>query len=290
MRFRRLLIGLLCLAGLVVLLDFGVAAYSEYRVSRLLRTGSDLSADPEITFHESLRHPFVAQALDGQYSNMDIRARAMRPDIPGKIIVEANLKGVHLPMRQLIDGEVAQVPVDEVQARMRIEPNELGRLFKIPDLQVFGPPTDKSDGSGNAGTTGPKTTGIIILEGTVPLGPNADTVAVTDPRSDTAQKVTKKKVHVIAELRLEGTEVRITAISIAGRDLQADSDSVLPEQDRTVISEQDKPAILARFTHTIDTRNMPFGIAPTSVEANAGQIVVEGTGRAVTVDLDRLQR
>ncbi|MGW2660891.1 LmeA family phospholipid-binding protein [Nocardia tengchongensis] len=290
MRFRRLLIGLLCLAGLVVLLDFGVAAYSEYRVSRLLRTGSDLSADPEITFHESLRHPFVAQALDGQYSNMDIRARAMRPDIPGKIIVEANLKGVHLPMRQLIDGEVAQVPVDEVQARMRIEPNELGRLFKIPDLQVFGPPTDKSDGSGNAGSTGPKTTGIIILEGTVPLGPNADTVAVTDPRGDTAQKVTKKKVHVIAELRLEGTEVRITAMSIAGRDLQADSDSVLPEQDRTVISEQDKPAILARFTHTIDTRNMPFGIAPTSVEAIAGQIVVEGTGRAVTVDLDRLQR
>ncbi|QVI22131.1 DUF2993 domain-containing protein [Nocardia tengchongensis] len=290
MRFRRLLIGLLCLAGLVVLLDFGVAAYSEYRVSRLLRTGSDLSADPEITFHESLRHPFVAQALDGQYSNMDIRARAMRPDIPGKIIVEANLKGVHLPMRQLIDGEVAQVPVDEVQARMRIEPNELGRLFKIPDLQVFGPPTDKSDDSGNAGSTGPKTTGIIILEGTVPLGPNADAVAVTDPRSDTAQKVTKKKVHVIAELRLEGTEVRITAMSIAGRDLQADSDSVLPEQDRTVISEQDKPAILARFTHTIDTRNMPFGIAPTSVEAIAGQIVVEGTGRAVTVDLDRLQR
>ncbi|MFE4459687.1 LmeA family phospholipid-binding protein [Nocardia tengchongensis] len=290
MRFRRLLIGLLCLAGLVVLLDFGVAAYSEYRVSRLLRTGSDLSADPEITFHESLRHPFVAQALDGQYSNMDIRARAMRPDIPGKIIVEANLKGVQLPMRQLIDGEVAQVPVDEVQARMRIEPNELGRLFKIPDLQVFGPPTDKSDDSGNAAGTGPKTTGIIILEGTVPLGPNADAVAVTDPRSDTAQKVTKKKVHVIAELRLEGSEVRITAMSIAGRDLQADSDSVLPEQDRTVISEQDKPAILARFTHTIDTRNMPFGIAPTSVEAIAGQIVVEGTGRAVTVDLDRLQR
>ncbi|MTE11295.1 LmeA family phospholipid-binding protein [Nocardia aurantiaca] len=290
MRFRRLLIGLLCLAGLTVLLDFGVAAYTEYRVSRLLRTGSDLSADPEITIHESLRRPFVAQALDGEYGNIDMRARAMRPDIPGQITVEANLKGVHLSMRNLIDGEVGQVPVDEVQARMRIEPTELGRLFKIPDLQVFGPPTDKSDGSGGSGGTGMTTAGAIILEGTVPIGPDAETAAVTDPRGDGGVKITKKKVHVLADLRLEGDEVRITATAISGRDLQADTDSVLPDQDRTVIAEQDRPAVLARFTHTIDTKNMPFGLTPGKVEASGGQIVVEGVGRNVTVDLDRLQK
>ncbi|MEU6581970.1 LmeA family phospholipid-binding protein [Nocardia sp. NPDC046763] len=294
MRFRRLLIGLLCLAGLAVLLDFGVAAYSEYRVSRLLRTGSDLSADPEITIHESLRNPFVAQALDGQYGNIDVRARAMRPDIPGRITVEANLAGVHLSMRNLIDGNVGQVPVDEVQARMRIEPTELGRLFKIPDLQVFGPPTDKSDGAGGSGSVPTTNGGIIILEGTVPIGPDADTAAVTeavsDPRGDGGEKVTKKKVHVLADLRLEGDEVRITATAISGRDLQADTDSVLPDQDRVVIPEQDRPALLARFSHTIDTKNMPFGIIPTRVQASGGQIVVEGSGRNATVDLDRLQK
>ncbi|MET8422829.1 LmeA family phospholipid-binding protein [Nocardia sp. NPDC004860] len=290
MRFRRLLIGLLCLAGLAVLLDFGVAAYSEYRVSRLLRTGSDLSADPEITIHESLRHPFVAQALDGQYGNIDVRARAMRPDIPGRITVEANLTGVHLSMRNLVDGNVGQVPVDEVQARMRIEPTELGRLFKIPDLQVFGPPTDKSDGSGGSGSVPTTNGGTIILEGTVPVGPDADTVAVTDPRGDGGEKVTKKKVHVLADLRLVGDEVRITATAIAGRDLQADTDSVLPDQDRIVIPEQDRPAVLARFTRTLDTKNMPFGIVPTRVQASGGQIVVEGAGRNAIVDLDRLQK
>ncbi|MFE3256774.1 LmeA family phospholipid-binding protein [Nocardia sp. NPDC059091] len=290
MRFRRLLIGLLCLAGLAVLLDFGVAAYSEYRVSRLLRTGSDLSADPEITIHESLRHPFVAQALDGQYGNIDVRARAMRPDIPGRITVEANLTGVHLSMRNLIDGNVGQVPVDEVQARMRIEPTELGRLFKIPDLQVFGPPTDKSDGSGGSGSVPATNGGTIILEGTVPVGPDADTVAVTDPRGDGGEKVTKKKVHVLADLRLVGDEVRITATAISGRDLQADTDSVLPDQDRIVIPEQDRPAVLARFTRTLDTKNMPFGIVPTRVQASGGQIVVEGAGRNAIVDLDRLQK
>ncbi|MGV9665483.1 LmeA family phospholipid-binding protein [Nocardia niigatensis] len=290
MRFRRLLIGLLCLAGLAVLLDFGVAAYSEYRVSRLLRTASDLSADPEITIHESLRHPFVAQALDGQYGNIDIRARAMRPDIPGRITVEANLKGVHLSMPNLIDGKVGQVPVDEVQARMRIEPTELGRLFKIPDLQVFGPPTDKSDASGGTGSTGKTNGGTIILEGTVPIGTDADLSAVTDTRGDNGEKITKKKVHVLADLRLDGDQIRITATAISGRDLQSDTDSVLPDQERIVISEQDRPIILARFTHTIDTRNMPFGIAPTRVEASGGQIVVEGDGRNATVDLDRLQK
>ncbi|AYF73343.1 DUF2993 domain-containing protein [Nocardia yunnanensis] len=286
MRFRRLLIGLLCLAGLAVLLDFGVAAYSEYRVSRLLRTGSDLSADPEITFHESIGHPFVIQAIDGAYGSVDVRARALRPDIPGQITVEANLRGVHLSMRNLIDGNVSRVPVDEVHAGLRIEPAELGRIFKIPGLQVFGPPADKSDGSGGSGGTGVTTTGAIILEGTVPVTPDADAATFPDPVADGGQKVTTKPVHVLADLRLEGNQVRVTATAIAGRDLQGDTAT---EIETPVIPEQDRAAVLARFTRTIDIKNMPFGITPTKVQAIGGQIVVEGTQRNATVDLDRLQ-
>lgn len=287
MRFRRLLIGLLCLAGLAVLLDFGVAAYSEYRVSRLLRTGSELSADPEITFHESIGHPFVVQALDGVYSSVDVRARVLRPDIPGQITVEANLRGTHVSMRNLIDGNVGRVPVDEVLSRVRIEPAELGRMFNIQGLQVFGPPTDKSDGSGGSGGTGVTTTGAVILEGFVPVTPDADpalSVQIPDPRGDGGEKITTKKVHVLAELKLEGNQVQVTATAISGRDLQGDADT-----EPTIIPEQDRAAVLARFTHTIDIKNMPFGIMPTKVEAIGGQIVVEGTARNVTVDLDRLQ-
>ncbi|MBF6150415.1 DUF2993 domain-containing protein, partial [Nocardia nova] len=48
---RKLIIGLLCLAGFAVVVDFSTAAYSEYRVSRALRDGADLTADPEVTIH-----------------------------------------------------------------------------------------------------------------------------------------------------------------------------------------------------------------------------------------------
>ncbi|MEC3955288.1 LmeA family phospholipid-binding protein [Nocardia sp. CDC153] len=297
MRFRRLLIGLLCLAGLAVLLDFGVAAYSEYRVSRLLRTGSSLSADPAINFHESLRHPFVVQAMDGDFLGVDIRARTMRPDIPGQISVEADLTGIHLSMRNLVDGNVRKVPVDEVTGRVRFEPTELGRVFQIPDLQVYGPYADSSDISADAdaaaSTATPTKAAALILQGTVPIGPDADAASVTDPRDDSRDHTTKKtnavKVHVLAEMRLDGDQIRITATAISGRDLQADTDSVLPGQQRIVVPEADRPAVLAHFTRTIDIKNMPFGMAPAKVQASGGQLVVTGTATETTVDLDRLQ-
>ncbi|GAB0101868.1 hypothetical protein JMUB6875_08340 [Nocardia sp. JMUB6875] len=296
MRFRRLLIGLLCLAGLAVLLDFGVAAYSEYRVSRLLRTGSDLSADPEITIHESIGDPFVLQALDGKYNSFDIRARAMRPDIPGQITVESNLRGVHLSMRDLIDGNVGKVPVDEVQGDVRIEPTELGRIFQIPDLEVLGPSldTDNADGSDDSVATAVATRASVVLFGTVPIGPGADATAVTDTRDGNRDKGTKKansvKVHVLAEVRLDGDQIHITATAISGRDLQPDPDSVLPGQQRIVIPEQDRPTVLAHFTRTFDIKNMPFGLTPTKIVASGGQLVVSGKAVNAIVDLDRLQK
>lgn len=274
MSFRRVIIGLLCLAGLAVVLDFGAAAYSEYRVSRLLREGSDLSADPEVTFHG---FPFVAQALDGSFKDVDIRARAMRPDIPGEIMIEASLDGVRVSMGDLIDGNVRKVPVDQVEARMRIEPTELGRLFKIPDLQVFGPPADKSDGSGGSGGTGMTTSGPIVLTGTVPP-------RTTDATTGSTTTGKGQLVSVLADLRLDGDgQIQIVAIDLYhGQEATATPVAVLPELPR----EQ----VLAWFTRTIDTRDLPFGVRPAKVEAVGGQIMVEGRGKNVTIDLDRLQQ
>ena len=56
------------------------------------------------------------------------------------------------------------------------------------------------------------------------------------------------------------------------------------------IPETDHAAVLARFSRTIDIKELPFGVAPTEVSALGGQIVVEGVGRNVTIDLDRLQQ
>lgn len=271
---RKLIIGLLILAGTAVVIDFGAAAYSEYRVSRALRVGADLSADPEVTIHG---FPFLGQALEGRYQSVGIRAQVVRPDISGQIYVEANLTGVRLPFRDLSDGNVRRVPVEKLDARMVIEPVELGRMFNIPDLQVHSRPADKSDGTGGSGGSGMTTTSDgLILTGTLPG-------TVTRPGGNGAQ-LSGDKVSVQAELRLVGTQVEITATGFyrgTGPDLPTSTMEV-PEVDR--------PAVLAMFSRIIDTKELPFGIQPTKVFALGGQIQVEGKGENVTIDLDRLQR
>jgi hypothetical protein len=266
---RKLIIGLLCLAGIAVVVDFGAAAYSEYRVSRALRVGADLSADPEVTIHG---FPFLSQAVDGRYQNVDIRARVMRPDIPGEISVEATLTGAHLSMGDLTDGNVRTVPVDRVEGRMRLEPTELGRLFKIPDLQVHSAPGDKSDGTGGSGGSGLTTGGALLLTGTMPGK------TPTKPGTPLVGDV----VSVTADLSTEGDQVKIVATSIY-RGTGTDATTA-------VVSDAERPMVLEQFTRTIDTNELPFGLHPTKVYATGGQIVIEGKGENVTIDLDRLRR
>jgi hypothetical protein len=264
---RKVVVGLLLLVAFAVVVDFTAAAYSEYRVSRSLRAGGQLSADPDVTIHG---FPFVLQAWHGDFRNVDIRARANRPDIPGEILVEATLNGVHLLAHDLIDADTQAVPVDKVFGRMRIEPVELGRLFNIPDLDMRGPPADKSDGTGGSGGSGITTQGALILSGTIPLGP--------EPRST-------ERVSVRADLLLDGDQVRIVAT-----DLYRGDSAATPASSMTPLNpspDLDKNAVLARFTRTIDTRDLPFGVHPTSVKALGGNIIVEGEGENMTIDMDR---
>lgn len=260
---RKVVLGLLLLVAIAVVVDFTATAYSEYRVSRSLRAGGELSADPDVTMHG---FPFVLQAWHGDFRNVEIQASANRPDIPGQILVEATLNGVHLPARALLDGDTRAVSVDRVAGRMRIEPVELGRLFNIPDLDMRGPPADKSDGTGGSGGSGVTTQGALILSGTIPLGP--------EPRST-------ERVSVKADLMLDGDQVRIVATDLYHGDETTTTNSVELSPDL------DKTAVLARFTRTIDTRDLPFGVHPTSVKALGGNIIVEGEGDNMTIDMDR---
>ncbi|WP_330252013.1 LmeA family phospholipid-binding protein [Nocardia sp. NBC_00565] len=266
---RKLIIVLLCLAGLAVVIDFGVAAYSEYRVSRALRVGADLSADPEVTIHG---FPFLTQALDGRYQNVDVRAHIMRPDIPGEVSVEATLTGAHLSLSDLSDGNVRTVPVDRAEGRMRLEPTELGKLFKIPDLQVHSAPGNKSDGTGGSGGSGMTTGGQLLLTGTMP----------GKTPSKPGAPLGGDNVSVTADLTIDGDQVKIVATSIY-RGTGTDTTTA-------VVSEAERPMVLEQFTRTIDTKELPFGLRPTKVYAMGGQIVVEGKSENVTIDLDRLQR
>jgi LmeA-like phospholipid-binding len=258
---RRLVIALLCLAGVAVIVDFGAAAYAEYRVSRALRVGADLSADPAVIFHG---FPFLTQAARGDYRDVEIRAQGRGPDATGETFVEASLEGVTIPPSSLIDGDVGAVPVERLSGRMRIEATELGQLLGIPDLQISAPPADKSDGTGGSGGSGRTTNGATVLTGTVPVNGEPTEVSVR------------------ADLLVEGNQVRLVATDYYYG----------PDDNRTDLLglEVARPAVLQQFSRVLDTRQLPFGVVPTRVAAEGSQIVIEGTGEHITIDLDRLQK
>ncbi|TSD96559.1 DUF2993 domain-containing protein [Skermania sp. ID1734] len=257
---RKLIIGLVCLVGLVVVVDFAAAAYSEYRVSRILREGGDLSADPEVTIHG---FPFLSQAAEGKYRNVEIRARAVRSDIKGEITVEATLNGVSIPAGDLVDGRIHSVPVDHVSGRMEIDATELGQMFGIPDLQISAAPADKSDGTGGSGGSGMTTTGGVVLTGTVPVAG------------------VPTKVSVQADLLLDGSQIRVFA-----SDFYTGSQA----QPVAVTTGPDRATVLGMFDRMIDPKQLPFGLVPTKVSAEGSQIVIEGSGDNVRINLDELQR
>jgi hypothetical protein len=255
---RKLIIGLVSLLALALVVDFGAAAYSEYRVSRAIREGGDLSSDPQVIVHG---FPFLTQAAEGKYQNIEIRAQDVPNDFVESTQIEANLRGVSVPLSDLVDGSVNTVPVDSLEGRVRIEAKDLGQFLDIVDLQVSAPPADKSDGTGGSGGSGMTTNGGVVLTGTVPVGP------------------VETKVSVQADLILNGDSVDIVASDFYFGP-EGDADFTIPDFA--------KPLVLGLFTKTIDRQSLPFGILPTVVRAEGSQIVIEGDAPNVTIDLDQI--
>ncbi|MFD4367221.1 LmeA family phospholipid-binding protein [Rhodococcus sp. NPDC058521] len=257
---RKLIIGILLVVGLAVVVDFGSAAYAEYRLSREMREGGQLDADPAVTIHG---FPFLTQAWGGKYDNIEFRAQGVESDLVGEVTIEADLEGAHAPASEVIDGTVQAVPVDKLSGRMMIDATVLGQFLGIPDLQVSAPPADKSDGTGGSGGSGMPTAGGVVLTGTVPIGP-IDT-----------------EVSVQADLVLDGSRVQIVASDFYFGP-EGNADFTIPPDLA--------PSVLGLFTRTIETTEIPFGIIPTQVYAEGSQIVIEGVGENVVVDLQELRK
>lgn len=255
---RKLILTVVCLIAAAVLVDFGAAAYSEYRVSRGLREGAGLDSDPAVTI---TGFPFLTQAAEGRYRHIEIRAVGVPSDELGDVSVEADLHGVEVSASDLIGGDVRTVPVEHIDGRIKIEATSLGAYLGIPDLEVSAPPADPSDGTGGSGGSGMSTGGGIVLTGTVPVGPLTTTVSVT------------------ADLVLDGDNVTIVATDLYfGPEGSANFTVPAPL----------KPAVLGLFSKQVDVRQLPFGVRPTKVYAQGSQVAIEGSGDNVVIDLDEM--
>jgi len=253
-RVRTFIFTVIGLVLVAVLADYGTAAYAEYRVSKEVRHELSLGTDPDVRI---TGFPFLTQVAKGNFSQVNVKAVGVPIAELGKVTIESTLRNAKVSPSQIFGGDLNNIVVGELDSRIRIDDTQLGQLIGISDLKVSAPVADPSLGTSGDGAYQAPRSGIV-LTGTVKLG-----------------GVLKQQVSVNADLALEGKQVRIIATGFALGNQSNKSMSLAPPLAEIA---------LQKFSLSLDSDYLPFGIAPTTVHAEGADIVVEGKGTNVLIN------
>ena len=235
--------------------DFGAAIYAEYRLSRTVRTAAELNWDPSVAI---LGFPFIPQAAQRQYDEVEIKANDVVHPMVGKASLEATLHSVDLTASTWLIEPGAELPVGKLESRIIIDSAHLGRYMGINDLLVEAPPVETNDATG--GTT---ESGISGSEGLVFTG--------TPPDADFDERVS-----VAVDLSVTGdaqTTLEFTPTGVLTGPGTADQE----------VPEEKLDAVLTAFRSSLPDQKLPFGVRPTAQGARGSDIIVEGITEGVTI-------
>lgn len=238
--------------------DFGAAIYAEYRLARAVRSEAKLDFDPWVGI---IGFPFISQAADRHYSQIEIRANGVNHPVAGKVSYEATLYSVDIPKDSwLIDAE-SELPAAKVESRVIIDSTHLGRFMGIPDLLVEAPPKETNNPTGGTTESGISSNKGLVFTGTPKAAHFDERVSISVDLSVTGPNGTTLVFTPTGVLTGAGT-----------------ADQAVPE-DKTA-------AVLAAFTTKMPGLKLPFGLGPTSEGARGSDVIIEGIAEGVTVTLD----
>jgi hypothetical protein len=265
-RVRKLLIGAISAVTAVVVaavgVDFGAAIYAEYRLARTVRSEARLNFDPWVGI---IGFPFITQARNRHYGQIEIRANGVNHPTVGKASYEATLYDVGLPKDSwLIDGGTG-LPVRKVESRLIVDSTHVGRFMGIPDLLVEAPPKETNNATGGTTESGISGSKGLVFTGT--------------PKSADFNK----KVSISVDLSIAGADRTALVFTATGVLTGAGTaDEQVPDDK--------KAAVLAAFSTTMPGMKLPFGIAPTSEGARGSDVIIEGIAEGLTVMLDEFNQ
>jgi LmeA-like phospholipid-binding len=130
---RRLLIGLLVLAVVLVVVDRVAASYANRRLAGQIRTELALREEPTVRVHGV---PFLTQAIGGRYDDVRVRLPDVDSGSLHGIAVDARLQGVHAPLGDVLRGRIDRVPVDRITGDLTIRYDDLARASGISGLRI----------------------------------------------------------------------------------------------------------------------------------------------------------
>ena len=259
---RKLVIGAISAVAAVAIaavgVDFSAAIYAEYRLARAVRSEAKLNFDPWVGI---IGFPFISQARDRHYSQIEIRANGVDHPVAGKVSYEATLYSIGVPADSWQIDASTKLSVAKVESRTIIDSTHLGRFMGIPDLLVETPLKEANNPTGGTTESGISSNKALVFTGT-PKSAGFD-----------------ERVSIAVDLSVAGPDQTTLVFTATGVLTGAGTaDQHVPE-DKT-------QAVLAAFTTALPGLKLPFDIAPTSEGARGSDVIIEGITEGVTVTLD----
>ncbi|MCV7230616.1 mannan chain length control protein LmeA [Mycolicibacterium komossense] len=258
---RKLLISFGVAALVVVLgavgVDFGTTIFAEYRLSRTVRSAAGLKWDPSVAI---LSFPFIPQAMNHHYKEVEIKANDVEHPRVGKASLEGTLHSIDLTDASWLIRPDAKLPVGEVESRIIIDSAHLGRFIGIHDLMVEAPPRESNDATGGTTESGISGSDGLVFTGTPQAAGFEERVSVSVDLSMTGPDQTTLVFTPTGILTGPGT-----------------ADQPVPEDKKT--------AVLAAFASSLPDQKLPFGVAPTSQGVRGSDVIIEGIAKGVTITL-----
>jgi hypothetical protein len=161
---KGLLITLVVLLGLAVVADRVGVGIAEKRVAEQIQTQGHLAGRPTV---DIAGFPFLTQAIAGNYTDVRISLTAADLGQPAGTSADVSLRGVRVPLSDVMSGSVQRIPVDRIDGTATLS-------YALLSSKMGGDTTLRREGDGLritktvhiAGFTLPLTAaGIVRLSG-----------------------------------------------------------------------------------------------------------------------------
>ena len=109
---RGLLVTVFVIAVLLVVVDRVAVAVAENEVGDRIAAEADLPGSPEV---DITGFPFLTQAVAGRYDDVQLSFTAEDLGQPAGTRGTVSLRGVDVPLSDLVSGSVEQIPVERIE-------------------------------------------------------------------------------------------------------------------------------------------------------------------------------
>ncbi|MGJ0120412.1 LmeA family phospholipid-binding protein [Williamsia sp. MIQD14] len=255
-----LAVTLVVLAVGALAVDTGFAINAERSFARSLSSSGDTKVryEPEVTISG---FPAVRSIADGHYSAIGITARAVdligagtcTEQSPCHVDLRSRLTDVRIRGPERFFRRSTSFDIGSEKGSVTLDSVAVGRLLGIDDLTVNTPaPENKAGGGGPQDGLLSRTSGVL-LTGSVSPEPGRP----------------KVKVSVVVDLSIVGGRLRIFATDFYDGPAEH-SDTTVPDEERE--------AVLRKFSAVLPELPMPWGSPPKSARSSGSDIVVDGSG------------